>query len=106
MFRHATGLSVAPLPPNHDRTTKNVQTTTFGIGEVLFHTSATTDPKVYPGLDITGIAPLTVLWPIANYDIQWPISIGLTEQGADWLSIALEELLHSPKVFHLPPATE
>jgi hypothetical protein len=104
-YRQSIGMTASTKPElsaGVDRSSKTVQSVTWGIGMALFHISATTDPTVYPGLDLFGVGAIRRLWPLRDRDMTWPPMLGITEADADSLTRTLEDLLQAPHVVAAP----
>jgi hypothetical protein len=101
-FRHTAGLSPPPLDPKQVGT-KNVQTTTFGLGKLLIHSSSTVHAPLYSILELEGISPpFEALWPLTTNEIVWPPRFFVGDADADQVAGALETLIISPHVRWVP----
>ncbi len=100
--RHATGLGITPTlppPPNTATRARNLQAVTWGIGRLLIHLNATTDPAIFNHFVLGRLGPLHRLWPLDNSIIMWPPPLFVTDTYIDDLTSALERYINSPDVF-------
>ena len=90
-WRDSCGLALTPTsPPGYDGG-NNVQTTIFGIGNVLFYSMFSS----IDGFDISDRIPvhgIPKLWPPSVSQIAWPLTSSLTPAGASHLSRGLARL--------------
>ena len=99
--RHTCGLGITatlPPPPPDPSAPKNVQVITWGIGKLLIYLNATTDPAIYPVLELEGIGPFHTLWPLTSDSIVWPPIFFVGDAYIDDLSNALEGFITSGSV--------
>jgi hypothetical protein len=93
-FRHAALLTFEANPGS----VKNVQTLTFGIGNVVFFVFAATEIEVYSRIEFSFDAFLVSIWPSAGDPISWPRSLVLNDADMVALSNTLMDLMRSDDV--------
>jgi hypothetical protein len=81
---------------------KNVQTTTFGFGNLLVHTMTYSRQGVDINQFVKVGSQMTILWPSAAPTISWPEPFVLLDKGANQLAAQIELLYRSPKVLRRP----
>lgn len=98
--RHATGLGwtkPAPAPVLPKELVKNVQSVTWGIGQLLIYLDAVVESETTFGINLDARGILTNLWP-GGYKIAWPPDRIMSEREIDLAALALERMASSPAV--------
>jgi hypothetical protein len=79
---------------------KNIQSVTFGIGELLIFAFVSPDPTITTSNKISPLLPL--LWPSHHAEFSWPPESVLSAAQADNLAHSLEQLMNYPGHGRLP----
>jgi hypothetical protein len=99
LFRQAVILS---LPHQSiDRSRKNTQTVTFGIGQLLVFVLLTRVPDLLR-FSSQMLAKMEILWPLGHQDLSWPAKPALSVAEADHLAQSLDHLSGQPGVVWKP----
>jgi hypothetical protein len=92
-LRHAGTVSATPgVRPEHRR--KNIDSITFGIGDLLVHALHTTAPDVDLGLTLSEPGVVIPLFPVVG-EIMWPPARSISAEEAAFLANTLDRLFRS-----------
>lgn len=97
-WRHAATVSASISARPHSKL-KNIQSITFGIGDLLFHVLHMTAQDINLGLPKDGA--IFQIFPFVE-DIAWPPSRIFTANEANVLRDSLHSLINSSRVLSLP----
>jgi hypothetical protein len=110
LWQHSIPVSVAPQnlilpqPYKPKKPTKpNLQLTTFGIGDVVAHIIAATEPGILETLPLRYPSGLSRLWPLASEDLVWPAATKFGDAEIDLIAhIAQHQLIGNPGIGYVP----
>jgi hypothetical protein len=81
---------------------KNTQSITWGLGDLLFHHTATTVPMLHFDLPESVKTYGVQLWPPMNGNISWPVARRFNFDEARRLSDSVNSRMRSPNVGWMP----
>lgn len=102
-WRHTATVTTIGFRPVDER--KNIQSVTFGIGDLLIHALHTTSPGMDLDLFTSESGVVIQLFPFID-DIAWPPGRSITAAEANFLRDTLQQLLSSSRVLWLPFPSE
>lgn len=91
-----------PLPPMVDGTDHNIQSITWGVGQLLIYAIATNDAKLDRELSLSVDGRLSPVWPPGGTPLYWPNTRPLPDDEIYLIANALDEIGKSPTPVNLP----
>ena len=91
-----------PLPPTVDGTAHNIQSVTWGVGQLLIYAIATSDAKLDRELSPSVEGRLSPMWPPNGAPLYWPNTRPLPDDEIYMIANSLDEIGKSPIPVNLP----